>query len=161
MLVVFGGLPGSGKTTIAGRVAARTRSVLLRIDVVEHALREAFPLPEDLGDGGYAIAAELASSNLNLGLDVIADSVNPIETTRRRWRDVAERSGAALLEVEIVCSDEREHRRRVELRSGDIAGLRLPNWEAVLAREYEPWATAELVVDSSRLSPLVASTVRW
>src|SRR3712207_1121617 len=128
MLVVFGGLPGSGKSTIARRVAQQTRSVLLRIDVLEQALREACRLPDDVGDCGYAIAGEVAASNRSLVLTAVADSVIPTEATRRRWRGVAERAGSALLEVEIVCSDEHQHRRRVELRSSDLAGLKLPSW---------------------------------
>jgi hypothetical protein len=43
-----------------------------------------------------------------------------------------------LLEVEVVCSDTREHRRRVETRRTDIPGLKLPAWGDVLVREYAP-----------------------
>jgi hypothetical protein len=54
--------------------------------------------------------------------------------------------------VEVVCSDESEHRRRVETRTSDVEGLTKPTWEAVLERDYEPWTRKHLVVDSARVS---------
>ncbi|WP_371126640.1 AAA family ATPase [Variovorax sp. EL159] len=35
MLIVLGGLPGTGKTTIAREIVARSRAVYLRIDAIE------------------------------------------------------------------------------------------------------------------------------
>jgi hypothetical protein len=53
----------------------------------------------------------------------------------------------------VVCSDEAEHRRRVETRTTDVAGLVKPTWTAVTDREYEPWTRRHVVVDSARMSP--------
>ena len=158
MLVVLGGLPGVGKSAIAQLVAKKIGAMWLRIDIIEQAMREALALPEDIADGGYAVAYKLAEANLLLGLTVIADGVNPIALTRNSWREVAARADAILLEVEIVCSDSCEHRRRVEGRPLEISGLRLPNWEEVLARQYEPWSTADMAIDSSTLGPGEAAT---
>jgi len=41
---------------------------------------------------------------------------------------VAERAGVAAFEVEIICSDQGEQRRRVESRQPDITGHALPTW---------------------------------
>jgi hypothetical protein len=54
--------------------------------------------------------------------------------------------------VEVVCSDESEHRRRVETCTSDVEGPRKPTWSAVLERKYEPWRRKHLVVDSARMS---------
>jgi hypothetical protein len=62
-----------------------------------------------------------------------------------------------VLEVEIVCSDVREHRRRVETRPSDVPGLRLPTWEEVQAREYRAWDRPRLVVDTAGQSAEAAS----
>ena len=156
MLIVFGGLPGSGKTTIARLVARGADAAYLRIDVIEQALRDAAG-PTDLAAAGYDVAYRLAESNLALGRNVVADSVNPIAFTREAWRAVARRAGSGLLQVEITCSDAAEHRRRVEGRRSDIAGLKLPDWSEVLAREYEPWEDAELIIDTATTSPKEAA----
>jgi hypothetical protein len=48
---------------------------------------------------GYVVAYRLAADNLRLGLDVIADSVNSIQTTRTAWKEVAESVGVAFVSV--------------------------------------------------------------
>jgi predicted kinase len=154
MLVVFGGLPGTGKTTIARALAVRRSAVYLRIDEIEQAIRTASGLDDDVGPLGYVVAGALAVSNLRNGLMVVADCVNPIGASRAGWRAAAAEAQAPLLEIEIVCSDPLEHRRRVERRRADIEGHALPTWQAVVDREYAPWAEPHLVIDTARLSPL-------
>jgi predicted kinase len=148
-LVVFSGLPGTGKTTIAREVARAIDAVFLRIDSIEQALRNAGHVVE--GEG-YAAARAIAEDNLRLGRSVVADCVNPWPLTRAEWRAVAERAGVRVLEVETVCTDAAEHRRRVESRSADIPGHRVPTWDEVEARDYQPWDRERLVVDTGRLS---------
>ena len=152
MLVVFGGLPGTGKTCIAQEVARRSGAAYLRIDAIEQAIRNETGLGEEVGAIGYEVAYALAEANLALGRLFVADSVNPIAVTRQAWRQVAVRTGSPLLEVEILCSDKAEHRRRVEGRRADIPGLELPGWEDVMAREYAPWPDADLAVDTATVS---------
>ncbi|MCI0756779.1 AAA family ATPase [Teichococcus vastitatis] len=151
MLVVFGGLPGVGKTSIASRVAQQAEAVFLRIDTIEQAIRDAGVLAGEIGPAGYCVAYELAATQLCLGHGVVVDGVNPLPVTRAAWRQVAARTGSALLEVEIVCGDPEEHRRRVERRRADIPNLRLPSWAAVQARDYAPWPEPHLVLDSAVL----------
>lgn len=145
-LVVFGGLPGVGKTTIASRLAAEAGAVFLRIDVIEMALHDA---GVDVETEGYAVAYRLAESNLKLGLSVVADCVNPIPETRGAWRAVAEAAGAALVEVEVLCSDPVEHRRRVETRVTDLPGFIPPTWQEVVDRDYWPWDRERLLIDTA------------
>ncbi len=136
LLIVIGGLPGTGKTTVARGVAAELSAVHLRVDTVEQALRRP---PDQIADAGYRVLHALALDNLRLGHWVIADSVNPVPLTRDAWHSVAQAAGAAIVEIELVCSDPTEHRRRVEQRAPDIPGHALPTWQEVLDREYHPW----------------------
>jgi predicted kinase len=146
-LYSFAGLPGTGKSTLARGLAAERRCVYLRIDTIEQTLRDA-GLPMR-GPEGYVTAYAIAADNLSLGRDVVADSVNPLRVTRDAWRDVAERCGSGFAEIEVICSDPAEHRSRVETRSSDIPHLRLPTWSEVVAREYEAWNRAHIVIDTS------------
>ena len=52
------------------------------------------------------------------------------------------------MEIEVICSDKRQHRQRVESRVNDVPGLVLPTWQLVRGRRYEPWTTAH-VIDTS------------
>ena len=62
------------------------------------------------------------------------------------------RAGARFLGVETRCSDAAVHRARIEQRKAEVPGLKLPDWQAVLDRDYTPWDTADVRLDTSRLS---------
>ena len=152
MLIVFGGLPGTGKTTIARELAQQIGAVHVRIDSIEYALNQSGRLKGAMEDAGYRAAYAVAEDNLRLGLIVVADSVNPLPITREAWRDVARRTDSAIAEIEVVCSDPVEHRRRVETRPTDFPGWTLA-WQAVVDRDYRPWDRAPIVLDTARVSP--------
>jgi predicted kinase len=146
-LFIFAGLPAAGKTTLARRLARQLRAAYLRIDTIEQTMRdERLPLN---GPEGYVVAYRLAADNLRLGTSVVADSVNPLRITRAAWRAVAAEAGVPFVEIEVICSDLAEHRSRVESRSSDIAGLVLPTWDEVCARERDPWDTQPIVIDTA------------
>ena len=146
LLIVFGGLPGTGKTTIARELTRRLAASYLRIDTIEQRLREA-GLAVDAT--GYVIGHALAAENLVIGRTVIADCVNPVAASRNGWRETANRCAARLIEIELICGDAAEHRRRIESRVVDISGHKQPTWDEVVTRDYEPWDRDHLVLDSA------------
>jgi predicted kinase len=145
MLIIFAGLPGTGKTTIARELARLIGAMHLRIDSVEQAIRDS-GLP--INDVGYRVAYAVAEDNLRIGRTVVADSVNPLKLTREAWVAVANAARVRFVEVEFKCIDANEHRRRVEERIVDIPGLRPPTWEDVTSREYDPWNREHIVIDT-------------
>jgi predicted kinase len=136
MLIVLGGLPGAGKSTIGKTLCRALAAVYVRVDTIEQALRNE---GVKVWAEGYVVAHALAAENLRLGQVVVADTVNPLPLTRAAWAAVAAKAGVRAVEFEFVCSDAAEHRRRVETRVADIPGQRVPTWADVLAHEYEPW----------------------
>ena len=149
MLVVLGGLPGSGKSSIAVALAALTATTYVRVDRIEQAIVAWSALSHPVGPVGYAVAHQLAREQLTLRLDVIVECVNPVASTRDAWFAAAADCGAGIVEIEVVCSDQAEHRRRVETRTTDVEGLVKPTWAEVVDREYEPWSRDRLVVDTA------------
>jgi predicted kinase len=148
MLLIFSGLPGVGKSTLARALAHRTGAVYLRIDTIEHAISrsDAGRTSVEVGDAGYCVANALAEDNLRLGRTVVADSVNPLRITRDAWRQAAKRAGAAFLDIAVICSDQAEHRRRLEGRTSDFRAV---TWQEVLDRRFEPWDTEHVLLDTA------------
>jgi predicted kinase len=151
-LIVVGGLPATGKSTIAAAVARRTGAVYLRVDRIEQAVVDWTSLAHPVGPVGYAIAHQLAREQLSLGLDVIVECVNPAAATRDPWVQTAAGAGARIVEVELRCSDRAEHERRVATRPSDVAGLVKPTWAQIVDRDYEPWSRPRLEIDTALTS---------
>lgn len=153
MLIIFGGLPGTGKTSISQVLAQQLNACYLRVDTIEQTLKKNDPThKQSIGPEGYLIAYALAKDNLRLGFKVVADSVNAIDITRKDWQEVAKTTQVKFLEIEIICSDAKEHKRRVETRTADIAGHTLPTWEEVMNRQYEKWHKPSLTIDTAKCS---------
>lgn len=147
ILYIFCGLPGSGKSTLAQALAQKLHAAYLRIDTVEQALRDLCGV--DVQGEGYGLCYRIAADNLRAGTSVVADSCNPIELTRREWQRVADHTGAGSVNIEVTCSDAEEHRKRVTCRSTSVPGLQLPTWAEVRNREYHPWTTERIIIDTA------------
>lgn len=153
MLIVLGGLPATGKTTIASQLAEATAAVHLRVDTIEQAIVRSGHSDHPVGAAGYVVGYALAGDLLRQGFSVIAESVNPIALTRDAWRDVASEHHADVYEVELICSDPAEHEHRATTRTIDIPGLIPPTWTEIQAREYHPWHRDHITIDTAGHTP--------
>jgi adenylylsulfate kinase-like enzyme len=68
LLIVFSGLSGAGKTTIAKAFAAKNSAVYVRVDEIEHALKQ-LSISRDIGP---AATASLLQSHLLTSSSVIS-----------------------------------------------------------------------------------------
>ncbi len=147
LLFVLSGLPGSGKTTLSQFLARKHRIPYVQIDAIEQGLRDVCRM--EVVAEGYELAYRIAAENLRLGLGTVVDSCNPIDLTRTTWEKVARDNHAELVNIEVICSDKDEHRRRIEGRGTYIPNLRLPTWEDVEKRLYHPWTGERIVIDTA------------
>ena len=151
VLVVFAGLPGVGKSTLAVRLGVALTAPVLAVNPVVRVLARHGIVGATAGPAAYASVAALAEAQLDLGLSVVVDAVNPGAAARELWHVVAARAGVPLRVVEVWCGDEAEHRRRVERRLAVESGPLVTTWEQVLVERagYEPYVGPRLVVDTA------------
>lgn len=155
-LVVVGGLPGSGKTTVARELAARIGGEHLASDVLRKELAGATPgarLPAAVGKGIYrpALTAltyrELllqAERHLRAGRSAVLDATFARAADRRHAAALARAAGGVFVAVECRCPT-RVARERLAARSRpDYAGASDAGWEVYRAmrRVFEPWPQA-------------------
>lgn len=147
ILYIFSGLPASGKSTLAKLLARKTGSMYVRVDTVEQGLRDLCNFKVE-GEG-YRLSYRIIRDNLALGVSSISDSCNPIELTRKEWQDVAKNAGAKFVNIEVSCSDSKEHENRVNTRECEVTNLDLPNWQQVQNRHYESWKSEVITIDTA------------
>ena len=150
ILFILSGLPASGKSTLAKLIAEEYHAVYLRIDTIEQGLRDLCNF--EVQGEGYRLAHRIAVDNLKLGHHVVSDSCNPITLTRKEWEKVAAQIKSRFINIEVVCSDKEEHRKRAETRRSEVKDLALPTWEEVESREYHSWETERIVIDTANKS---------
>jgi predicted kinase len=152
MLIQICGLPGTGKSTLAARLADRRPVVVLGIDAIEAAMWRNGLTPDQTGIAAYSVAHAVALPHLQRGQTVVADAVSAVGPARQGWRGTAEHVGVPLRVIETICPDPAEHRRRVDTRTSDIPGFPLPTWEQVqtVAAQYETRDDDRLVLDTRR-----------
>jgi len=154
-LVLVGGLPGTGKSTLAAALADDLGSVLLRSDVIRKQLvgvDPTVPAPAPVGEGlyephrtalTYRTLLEQAAAALGRGESVVLDAT----WSRQRWRAeataVADAAAADLVQLRCEAPTELT-RRRLATRAveGSDASDADQAVADAMARAADPWPTA-------------------
>jgi aminoglycoside phosphotransferase family enzyme/predicted kinase len=157
-LVAVGGLPGTGKSTLAAGLGDRLGATVLRSDEIrkeQAGLAPTAPAGAPFGEGIYTSSAteetyrtllDRAEIALGLGETVILDASWTDERHRAKARAIAEQTHSEL--VELCCTAptavaaERMHRRQA---AGSDPSDATPAIAAALAEITTPWPTATLV----------------
>jgi len=155
-LVLIGGLPGTGKSTLAAGLAKETGWVLLRSDEI----RQGRPLDPDryAPEARAAVYRELlgnAREHLEEGESVILDASWVSAKERAKAASVAEETGTELLAICCTCEEsvgaERIQRRLARGEDVSEATVAVRN---VMEAGMDPWRSAA-VIDTSHTAPSV------
>lgn len=151
-LVVFSGLPGTGKTTLAEHAARLFQAPVYSADRIEAALWRS-GIHRDAGSHGamYELLGVLAEGQLRLEQSAILDAVVGHHDTRSAWQSLTRDHGASYRGVECVCSDLQLHRQRLAGRDRAIPGWYELTWEDVerARANYQPWIQERLTLDAA------------
>jgi predicted kinase len=136
--VIFSGLPGTGKSALADRLARELRWPLLRIDDV------AGNVPPDADyhfwDEKILLLLTIADEQLKLGISVIADSVF-MGADRIHAQEISQKQGAIFRPVYCFVSDEALWEKRVTDRCDAAQNSGVASWEQVQHQRqwFAPW----------------------
>lgn len=148
-LIIFAGMPGSGKTTLARMTARQLKIPLFAKDRVQRVLRDHHLADSSSGDG-YYIILDQADEQLALGISVILDATFPLDHFRTVASEIAARNRAKFCAIYCYCSDDTVWRERMTHRVQYVPGWKPVGWEDVLRMRsyYQPWNENALAVDS-------------
>ena len=147
ILFIFSGLPAVGKSTLARFLVKEFGAVYLRIDTIEQGLKDLCRI--NVEGEGYRLAYRMAADNLQSGNNVVADCCNPIELTRQEWEELAVNNNCRFVNIEIICSDKVEHKKRAEQRNTEVANMKLPMWNDIENREYHEWHKSRIIIETA------------
>lgn len=153
-VIIFAGLPGTGKSTLAERLARQMGAPAFAGDWLMGGLKPAHAALAKLDRSQYLAAwfgllRTLVTRQLMLDQSAVVDDVVS-DSQAELWRETADRFSAGLFLIECVCSDETVHRARIESRVRGIPGWHEVGWDHVqrMRAEVAPLTVDRLVVDA-------------
>ena len=147
-IIIIGGVPGTGKTTLANELSRILNIPAFSKDELEAAIaRKGLSSNKEMKGVGYEIMSTLAKRQLKNDSSAIFDFIASGKRTAELWPDL---NRIKYKFIECVCSNQETHKKRINSRVRNIEGWYELKWEDVLEIEkiYEPLRHDGLVIDS-------------
>ena len=144
-LILFSGLAGTGKSTLANVVARELKMPIISFDYfIDYALPRHMLIDPGkwTNQDVFDMMNQLAEQQLGLGVSVVLDAVYFSQASRDLVRHVAEKSKTRFCAIHTFCSDKEIWRRRVMARADNTSPDETPaKWETIIAEldEFDPW----------------------
>lgn len=147
-MIVVGGIPGTGKSTLAIALSKSMNIPVFSKDELEAAIaRKGICSSKDMHGVGYEIMASLAKSQIANGNGAIFDFIASRSRVNDLWPQLLKTD---IKYIECICSDENVHRERISSRNRNIEGWYELTWEDVLniKSTYQSLRSQRLTIDS-------------
>ena len=151
-LVILCGLPGTGKSFLARRLADQLPALIVESDLIRKVL---FPQPDySFQESRYThrVGHRLIEEALKKGFNVISDATNLAEWHRESLSRIAQRTNARFVIVQITAAgpviQDRLTRRHADRAPHDYSDATWQVYEK-LKPSFEPIAGPHLVIDTS------------
>lgn len=148
-IIIVGGIPGTGKTTLAELLSKRIEVSCFSKDKLEAViLRRGVASKDSLNGVGYALLAEIAQIEIAHGRSVILDCIAPAHRVIEFWQKIVNKN---MVYIECICSDKAIHKQRIEDRTRQISGWYELTWSDVLkiSESYSSFSENRIVIDST------------
>lgn len=153
-MIAFTGLPGTGKSTLAERVATTLGAPAFAADWLMGALKP-YRVLSGLDRESYLsvsrdLLSTLATRQLMFGQSAILDCLADGDTVAR-WQELTARFDARLVVIQCECSDVGIHQRRIVGRQRGIPGWHEVDWEHVerMRIEFPPLSGQHFTLDTA------------
>jgi predicted kinase len=147
-LILFSGLPGVGKSTLAKKLARELQLPLLCIDDVIGEIPENAGVP--FWDSRVAILLDVVKTQLELGLSVIVESVF-MNMDRHHAQELARQYQYRFLPIYMFVSDENVWKERVTSRYNEMNDRDVATWDRIQhqRQRFREWESGSaLFIDS-------------
>lgn len=145
MVVVVFGLPGSGKSYFASRLAAEFDAHHINSDEVRIELEKQGQYNNEIRETIYNTMMQQASLLLDAGRIVVLDATFYKESLRKKAIDLAGEKGVDILFIEIIAGRNLVRKRLERKRETSEADYRV---HLLIKRLFEPMEEPHLILES-------------